>query len=862
MKLIFTVLCVSLMGTALSTKEVTVNDNMDDMTIEDMESVFARSDEAREAAMTDKMKTMTVATAVSLLDTSEFAKDKVTEVKNIVLNNGSKSSLRKQPKGYAGLAGARKLLNDMIYEAFAKYDKEILRCVDFYSDQCAQLAECRGQISAANYIAANGRSLVLDSQSRINWCETEIPVQKYDLKMHNAQCTKELARLNARLKIVLGDIAIMTTILEMTDCDAKKFMQMPNLDVMNCVDQCTKKSFITFTDKRLQNKVNQLKSKFSAGLLKDTFADLFDGVKGLQTLEATLLQTAEDQAPVVNVTNFTAPPEQRVEVPTDPCDGAPYPSADTKRAAKCTLSNGQCYKLQERFLLIQSGMEDERDQLQASIQELEAYCDETRTTIEAEISDAETMVNEAQTKLAKATETISTAMETARHTAAKNYLLDEELKKEMKKCNDKYIDYEGEICALKKIRGELYKLKGGGVVPFFQDCEVGKWEPEECSATCAGGIEIIKRKTLTHANGGAKCLPLADKRNCNMQPCPIDCILEAWSGWGKCSAECGEGVEQRLREVKQAMKHKGIGCGKTSETRSCHTQACEKDCVLSGWTKWGTCSKDCNGGTQKRTKWIKEPSQGEGKCADKWSDERLEYKNCNMIACQVPAPELPPPCNSTLDIVLLLDGSGSLGRTGWKAEIHMAEMFVDAFGSSMPPGKSKTNMAVVLYSGPRTWSGVDKCTGEGSQNVDQEKVCKIKTITHFSHDMKEVKDKIHALEWPQGSTLTSLALMTAKAELNLGGKDSKSVVIVITDGRPLSLRSTSYAARALRKAARLVWVPVTKYAPLKFIKKLATRRWQENIVQVQSFADLKKSDVVTQLIADICPVELEPPPLM
>ena len=39
-------------------------------------------------------------------------------------------------------------------------------------------------------------------------------------------------------------------------------------------------------------------------------------------------------------------------------------------------------------------------------------------------------------------------------------------------------------------------------------------------------------------------------------------------------------------------------------------------------------------------------------------------------------------------------------------------------------------------------------------------------------------------------TLTSLALATAKAELALGRKDSKSIVVVITDGRPLSYRGT------------------------------------------------------------------------
>ena len=62
--------------------------------------------------------------------------------------------------------------------------------------------------------------------------------------------------------------------------------------------------------------------------------------------------------------------------------------------------------------------------------------------------------------------------------------------------------------------------------------------------------------------------------------------------------------------------------------------------------------------------------------------------------------------------MFLLDGSGSLGETGWKAEIKAAQTFVDAFSEG-----AKANMAVILFSGPRTWSGVSKCAGKSSKKV-------------------------------------------------------------------------------------------------------------------------------------------------
>jgi Mg-chelatase subunit ChlD len=253
----------------------------------------------------------------------------------------------------------------------------------------------------------------------------------------------------------------------------------------------------------------------------------------------------------------------------------------------------------------------------------------------------------------------------------------------------------------------------------------------------------------------------------------------------------------------------------------------------------------------KRQKFVKTDADGAGSCPDKWALERLAYKPCNEFGCEIPdnATFSAMTCKATLDIVLLVDGSGSLGDTGWAAEKKAAQLFVDSF---LQAG-ADTQMAVILFSGPSSWSGVSKCTGTSANTVDLTTVCKIRTVTHFSNDLASVKSQIDALAWPKGSTLTSLALESAKSELTLGRKDAHSIVIVFTDGRPLSRRKTYAASMDVRKAARLVWVPVTSFAPLRDIKTWATRRWEENVVVVKTFDDLEKPDVVTHIIANICP---------
>jgi len=832
-------------GAAVNTNTNEVSIAQSAVTVQAMEQVFARSDKVHEESMGSIMRGMSIPKAVQVLRKSSFNSPALAQVTNMALSGSG--HLRKQPKGYSGIDGARKLLNDMIFESMSKYDAEIAKCTEYYAGQCAAMEACRSKISAANYVAANSRALILDSQAMINRCEVDIPTRKYELKQHNMKCAHELQKMNTRLKIVMGDIAIMTMILEMTDCE-KKLLQMKSFALLHCKDKCTHKTFIQFNHKGLQDKVDKLKGVTSLGLMKSTFNDLFDGIEGLESIE--LVQTGRRQMPIANKTQFNNPPVPRTEVPANPCNdpNAGAPSDADKRAAKCTIKKSpQCYKLQERFLLIQAGIQDERDELMEQIAKMEAQCEEIKKTLETQIQNDEDLLESAQTKLAQATEKEANAGESARQTAAEHSQLETDLQKQMKSCSDNYINFETELCALKKIRGELYKMKGGGHSAFFQDCEVSKWDPEECSKKCAKGEQKLTRSVLTHPNGGAKCLPLAAVRSCNQQPCPVDCRLSVWSGWSKCSAECGGGVQQRLREVKLAMKFGGKPCGATSETKACNAQACEKDCELSAWTKWSTCSKDCDGGSQKRQKFVKHEPEGAGECAGEWSVKRLQYKKCNMVRCKVPDEDKPLPCNRSLDVILLIDGSGSLGKEGWAQEIKAAQLFVDAFTDS-----GKANMAVIMYSGPKTWSGVEKCTGKQETPIDPEK-CGIKMVTHFTEDMKKVKNLINGLDWPQGSTLTSLALMTAKAELALGRKDSKATMVVITDGRPLSFRNTELAAKAVRKAARLVWVPVTKFAPLKHIKSWATRRWQENVVLVKEFDKLGKAETVTHIVADICP---------
>lgn len=823
-----------------------------------------RSEQAHDDSIARMSADMTEAQAFEALQNSSYFgnSSELKEVTSLIGGEQLKRALRsgsKQPgqAGSGGIASAKKLLNEMIYEAMAKYDQEIAKCTSYYSKQCVLMEACRSSIAASNFVAANSRALILDAQANINKCEKSIPELKLELKTHNSKCAADLQKMNEHLKVVMGDIAVMTMILKMTDCETQ-FVQMEKMAMLRCRNNCTKTSYVVFNQTKLQKQVSSLQSSAAKVLLGDSFADMFDDAGPEVTIDfaqvdGSFFQQVATTTPSPlaepNLTKFNNPPIPRTQVPGNPCNdpNAGAPSAADKRAAKCTIEKSpQCYKLQSRFLMIQGGIQDERDQLMEDVEKLTETCAETKRTIEQTIAGDEDLLSSSQTKLAQATEKEATAGEKARQTSKENDQLNADLKDQMKKCSAHYIESETELCALKKIRGELYKMKSDGDKSgFFQDCEVSKWTPEACDKACAGGNQKLTRSVLTHPNGGAKCLPLSAETSCNVGPCPIDCVLGMWSGWSKCSADCGGGVTQRLREVKVAPRYEGKPCSTQSESKACNVAACEKDCELGEWTEWTKCSKDCDGGTRKRQRFIAKAAEGSGKCAGAWDEKRLQYMACNVKRCYADMK-----CGIPQDYVLLLDACPKSGKDGWSAEVQAANGFIDALQGSKP------QIAIIQYCGPRTWSGVAKCTGKSGDTVDMEKTCKITVKQHFTSDLQKAKSVISGMQYMQGEKLLSLALLAAKAELALGDKKSPSNVIVFIDGMPLSQRQSGQAAHQIRKAARLLFVAVTKFAPLKNIKTWATRRWQENVVTVDSVAKLAAPAVVTHVVANLCPTEV------
>jgi hypothetical protein len=169
--------------------------------------------------------------------------------------------------------------------------------------------------------------------------------------------------------------------------------------------------------------------------------------------------------------------------------------------------------------------------------------------------------------------------------------------------------------------------------PCPVDCVMGDWSAyDSCTLTCGTGSNTRTRTVETYPqHGGATCGDEEHVSNCNTMACPTDCVEAAWSSWSACDASCGTGYEDRNRGITTQPSYGGVACGETEEVRQCNTDPCPIDCVMGDWSTWSACDVTCGGGTSTRSREIDvDVVFGGVACPDAYADQP-----CNDQACPI-----------------------------------------------------------------------------------------------------------------------------------------------------------------------------------------------------------------------------------
>jgi hypothetical protein len=165
------------------------------------------------------------------------------------------------------------------------------------------------------------------------------------------------------------------------------------------------------------------------------------------------------------------------------------------------------------------------------------------------------------------------------------------------------------------------------------DCVVSSWGSfETCTKTCGGGTMTRERTVNVNvAHGGVACPSLKDVRVCNEDACPIDCVVSGWSEYGACSKTCANGSHSRARSVVTTNAYGGVGCPKLSSSKTCDEGPCPIHCEVNAWTEWTSCTLSCGAGNQKRNRSIvTHAAHGGYTCPN-----IAEARTCNDSPCPV-----------------------------------------------------------------------------------------------------------------------------------------------------------------------------------------------------------------------------------
>merc|ERR1712072_804083 len=235
-----------------------------------------------------------------------------------------------------------------------------------------------------------------------------------------------------------------------------------------------------------------------------------------------------------------------------------------------------------------------------------------------------------------------------------------------------------------------------------------------------------------------------------------------------------------------------------------------------------------------------------------------------------------------MDVSIIIDGSGSVGNDGWDYSVKAAKRMAGSFGAA-------TRVSAAVFSTGFGWltqnpkakktpcpdtpgcsHDVKKnpswCTKSGSPNYWQHnrKTCpgtcktgaKCKVDDAFATPA-EAEKAIAGAKFPQGATATAGALDRVLSLIKTrGAKGATQIVYFITDGEPNSpnqhtaVSETTKEAAKLRKAVRLIFIPVGKGAPLSRMKTWASTPTSENVFYAKDFKALKHQ--LTKAVKSSC----------
>jgi len=745
---------------------------------------------------------------------------------------------------YASLEKAREVLNNMYEETESDLDVTVQDC-DAETSRLTNAIDINTKIRAQLTSAiATDREFIAEATLVLSSDKNTLVGLQGEWKTHTDGCDATIAAAKELIVIYEADMEVGQRIVNMTTCDETG--ENPDYSLLQCQHSAKhgqKTSFafggkmqgMNFRSKRGMFAM-QRAAKFSLGRelgehgYEKHHKSHYTSQKAWEEGEMHNLQHTTHKHTDTTTTSTTF---WEVEE-SDPTEVG----NDDESSGTCSVAGSPaCPKLSDAIGTMVGEISFALSETKSHLEETQTYCDKEGGRLSTQVEEMETSVQSQQVKLADSISRLNENEESHRQLKDEFQADSKELADKTEECDDAKQEAADTMCGIKTVRTELYNMQGSN--PYMQDCEVSEWVSgdEGCSVTCGGGIIVQSREVVVEALYGSECPPLSRELECNTFECPVDCVMGDWQGWSECSAECGGGLQQNHRDIDIPNLHGGMVCEATGDERPCNGFSCDADCVLSDWEEWSECSKQCNWGMATRRKIELEPARGFGSCVHPDSWARFEQWWCNGDWCPTNLV-----CNTQTDIVMVLDGSGSVGTQGFVDEKAFANNLLDRLNF----GEKAAKVGIIKFS--------------NSVLIEHE----------MSFDVVALKEKVNAMSWPMSTTGTAKAVEAAVTILDSGGRgdlgSDRRLIFIVTDGMPddaWALKEATAKATGKPRSsdpfgtpakARVIFVAVGYYSGA--IDYWSMVQWASvpsymNILWAWDFASLNR--YMQYFIADLCP---------
>lgn len=198
-----------------------------------------------------------------------------------------------------------------------------------------------------------------------------------------------------------------------------------------------------------------------------------------------------------------------------------------------------------------------------------------------------------------------------------------------------------------------------------------------------------------------------------------------------------------------------------------------------------------------------------------------------------PRPSLAPPCMAQVDVMLVLDSSGSIGSIDYET----VRSFARALVASLRVAPDGARVGIAQFSSP-------------SQN---------RLETELSADPAALNRVIESMKFLAGSTDMVGGLQIGLDEMRRHGRTGiPGVVIMMSDGQPNQGDPGPVAAEIKQAGFRLITIGVGSGIDATLMKNLASAPADDNFIFAEDFDALL--ELIDRLVLNLCPRPQSPTP--